>query len=147
MTHYRLDVGGWVQHIPDPNKWKKYFAAQVKEYGIHIKDNVVQKEEKKEETVVVKLVSDVQDTYDRAKADIKKRRKTRNRGKQQTNRNPMKDNIVKIEEPVEVKLVSEVQDAYDQAKADIKKKRKTRNRGKQQKKMKSKYKQEIKDIW
>ncbi len=61
MTYYKLDVGGWVQHIPDPDKWKKYFASQVKANIIPIQDNFAQKEE----PVVVKLASDVQDTYDR----------------------------------------------------------------------------------
>ena len=50
---------------------EKYFAAQVKENGIHIKDNVVQKEE----PVVVKLVSEVQNTYNRAQAVIKHEQK------------------------------------------------------------------------
>ena len=75
MTTYRLGVGGWVPYMPDPDNWKKYFAAQVAGRSTSkmspIKDNVVQKEE----PVVVKLVSEVQDTYNRAQAVIKHEQK------------------------------------------------------------------------
>ena len=75
MTTYRLGADGWVPHVTDPDKWKKYFAAQVAGRSTSkmspIKDNVVQKEE----PVVVKLVSEVQDTYNRAQAVIKHEQK------------------------------------------------------------------------
>ena len=75
MTTYRLGADGWMPYVPDPDKWKKYFAAQVAGRSTSkmspIKDNVVQKEE----PVVVKLVSEVQDTYNRAQAVIKHEQK------------------------------------------------------------------------
>ena len=75
MTTYILGADGWVPYVPDPDKWKKYFAAQVAGRSTlkmsPVKDNVAQKEE----PVVVKLVSEVQDTYNRAQAVIKHEQK------------------------------------------------------------------------
>ena len=75
MTTYRLGADGWVPHVTDPDKWKKFFAAQVAGRSTlkmsPVKDNVAQKEE----PVVVKLVSEVQDTYNRAQAVIKHEQK------------------------------------------------------------------------
>ena len=70
MTTYRLDVGGWVPHVTEPDKWKKYFAAQVAGRPVPkmspIKDNVVNRRE----PVKVQLVSGVQDAVDRANAEL-----------------------------------------------------------------------------
>ena len=57
--------------MPDPDKWKKYFAAQVAGRPAPkmspIKDNVVNRSD----PVKVQLVSGVQDAVDRANAELK----------------------------------------------------------------------------
>ena len=68
---YRLDVGGWVPNVPDLDKWRKYFAAQVAGRPppkmSPIKDNAVNRSE----PMKVQLVSGVQDAVDRANAELK----------------------------------------------------------------------------
>ena len=70
MTHYRLTSDGLVPHTVDGDAYRKYFANQAA--GIPQLNTIPIKEGKKKKSkVVVKLVSDVQDAVDRAKAEIK----------------------------------------------------------------------------
>ena len=77
MTAYKLDVGGWTPIVPDPDKWKKYFAAQIAGRPPPEMSPIKQKEE----PVVVKLVSGVQDAVDRANATIKHKQKIEKQGR------------------------------------------------------------------
>ena len=83
MTTYRLSADGWVPHVPTPGKWKKYYAAQVARSS-HVPDPDKWKKYfaaqgatpkispiNEPEPVIVKVVSDIQDTVDRANAVIK----------------------------------------------------------------------------
>ena len=69
MTHYRLTSDGLVPHTVDIEGYRKYFANQAA--GIPQSNTIPIKEAKEEPKVEVKLVSDVQDAVDRAKAEMK----------------------------------------------------------------------------
>ena len=96
MTTYRLSADGWVPHVPTPGKWKKYYAAQAAGQSSHVPDpdkwrkyfaaqgagrptpktSPIKDIAKKEpQPVTVKVVSDIQDTYDRAIVVIKHKQK------------------------------------------------------------------------
>ena len=97
MTTYRLCADCWVPYVltpgkwkkyyadqvarsspvPDPDKWKKYFAAQIAGRPPPEMSPIKQKEE----PVVVKLVSGVQDAVDRANATIKHKQKIEKQGR------------------------------------------------------------------
>ena len=80
MTHYRLTSDGLVPHTVDGDAYRKYFANQAagipQSNTIPIKDA---KDVKEGPKVVVKLVSDVQDTYERAKLQLKYKRLNKNK--------------------------------------------------------------------
>ena len=70
MTTYRLSQDGWVAHTGDSDGYRKYFTAQAK--GLPTSNTFPIKDTVKSHTPVkVKLVSTVQDTLDRAKAELK----------------------------------------------------------------------------
>ena len=80
MTHYRLTSDGLVPHTVDLDAYRTYFANQAagipQSNTIPIKDA---KDVKEGPKVVVKLVSDVQDTYERAKLQLKYKRLNKNK--------------------------------------------------------------------
>ena len=70
MTTYRLSQDGWIAHTGDSDGYRKYFTAQAK--GLPTSNTFPIKDTVKSHTPVkVKLVSAVQDTVDRAKAELK----------------------------------------------------------------------------
>ena len=70
MTTYRLSQDGWVAHTGDSDGYRKYFTAQAK--GLPTSSTFPIKDTIKSHTPVkVKLVLAVQDTVDRAKAELK----------------------------------------------------------------------------
>ena len=70
MTTYRLSQDGWIAHTGDSDGYRKYFTAQAK--GLPTSSTFPIKDTVKSHTpVTVKLVSAVQDTVDRAKAELK----------------------------------------------------------------------------